>query len=503
MVGFRTKLVGALLGLAGSCLLAAPVPAQAAPAAIGVDEVIKALGLAPEPADYVVVVDTSGSMNQGGRYQAVRLELRKLLADLDADDRVSLLTFDARAEARFRGVIGKNPDAIVAKLPARATGDHTDIGAGIAAGLKALESEDTHRLTALILITDGKTDTLPGSAYADHRSAAWKKLRTRATELAIGHEVAAYAVSLKATTDAALLKKVFPLATEVSSTEVGNRFAQVAGDLVRLQAAKALKDELAAPIKVAWTGDLTSALANNAPAAVSLEFTSPYAHVPVELSGLQVKAPAGLRVTLSGLPDKVTLEPGSHVTVQAQATVSGTPGSDAGVSLVAKVASPWANVLEKDLGLVFAPELVGSAVVPPPPLKLPPVLLPTLGVIAVLVAFGAVLLLIGRTLLTPRMDGLLAFTRDGRGVADIVLMGRRMKLAAPEGAGELAGLSGVLVGARGATRGQRAVRINAHLGADRASGLVADGDVIQMGDLEIAYVSGRRRVLEKIGFPQQ
>ncbi len=90
-------------------------------------------------------------------------------------------------------------------------------------------------------------DTVPSAKYAKVDSASWKKLKTRAASLAQDHELAAYAVSLISTTDAGLLKKAMPQASEVSADEVGTRFAQVAGDLVRLQAAKALKDELAAP----------------------------------------------------------------------------------------------------------------------------------------------------------------------------------------------------------------------------------------------------------------
>lgn len=499
MVRFSTKLAGALLGLAAG-LLTVPWAAQAAPS-VGVDDVVAALGLGSEPADYVVLVDTSGSMNQGGRYGAVRLKLRTLLDGLEADDRVSLLTFDSSARFRFRGVVGESPGAILAKLPATAGGDHTDIGAAIAAGLTELERADTHRLAALILITDGVLDTRPGSAYADVDSNAWKRLSSRAADLAKDHELAAYAVSLLAKTDAALLKKVLPQATEVSATEVGDRFAEVGGDLVRLQAAKALEHELAVPVQVNWTGDLGAALAGNAPVPVNLEFISPYTHVPIELQDLQAQGPAGLSVVLSGLPEKVTLEPGARVTVAAQATVTGSAGSGADVGLTATVTSPWRKVLEEDLGLEFAPVLEGSAKVAPPPLELPPTLAPTLVAIVALVALGAGVLLIGSMLLTPRVDGLLEFSRSGRPVADVVVNGRRMKLVAPAGAVELAELRGVISGARGSSRAQRAVRINAQLGADRAKGLVADGDVILLGDIEIAYVSGRRRILEKIGLP--
>lgn len=456
---FGTKVAAVLVGLALAGVLAAPLAAQAAPA-IGVDDVVVALGLASEPADYVVLVDTSGSMNQGGRYRAVRRELRKLLSSLDADDRVSLLAFSTTATRRYRGKVGTNPDKILATLPASATGDHTDIGAAIEGGMTELESTDTHRLAALILITDGELDTLPGAKYAKVDSSAWKKLKARATKLAKDHDVAAYAVSLMATTDADLLKRVLPQASEVSATEVGTRFAQVADDLVRLRATKALKSELAAPITVAWTGDLGAAGAGGS-VPVQLDISSSYPHVPVVLSDLTLVAPAGLTVAVSGLPGKVSLKPGGTATVQAQLTLTGARRSNAAITLAAKVTSPWSRVLAKDLGVEFAPAIEGAAKVPAASIAITllPTLLPTIGSAAAPLALGllvlALVVLVGRTLLTPRMSGVLSFTRNGRLLADVVVTGRRAKLVAPVGVTELAGLAGGMVGAKGPARGQR------------------------------------------------
>jgi hypothetical protein len=487
-----------LLGLAVTGLMAAPQVARAAPA-VGVDDVVGALGLASEPADYVVLVDTSGSMNQGGRYRAVHSQLRKLLSSLDSDDRVSLLAFSSSVDRRYRGVVGNHPDTILAKLPASANGNHTDIGAALAGGLAELERADTHRLTALILITDGELDTLPGAKYAKVGSPAWKKLKSRATALAKDHEVAAYAVSLMATTDAGLMKKVLPQASEVSASEVGTRFGQVAGDLVQLRAAKALKDELAAPITVAWKGDLGAALANGSAVPVELSITSPYPHVPVVLSDLGLRAPEGLTISVSGLPDTLALEPGRTATATAQVTVTGTAGTNASVSLVAKVASPWGRVLEKDFGLTFAPAIEGATPVAPAPIKLPPSLIPIVGATAA-VLVGALLilliLLVVRMLLTPAMNGVLTFSKDGREIAEIVVRGRRVKLIPPSGATALVGLAGSASGVRGG------VRLDAHFGEARTRGLVNDATELQLGDFTVTYISGRRRILDKIGLPR-
>nr|WP_300151846.1 vWA domain-containing protein [Propionicimonas sp.] len=466
----------------------------------GVDEVVAALGLTSEPADYVVLVDTSGSMKADGRYARVRHELGTLIDGLDSDDRVSLLTFDSKAVRRFRGAVGENPSAVTSKLPATAAGDHTDIGAAIAAGLTELERPDTHRLAALILITDGKLDA-PGSKYANVKSSAWKQLKARATELGGSHQVAAYAVSLSASTDAGLLKKVFPQATEVAASQVGAQFAGVDGDLIRLQAADVLRNELSQPIQVHWTGDLGAALADGTPVDAQVEIVSPFTHVPVKLTDLAVQVPPGLEVRLTGLPDAVVLQPGARVALPVSAVVTGSAGSGARVGLTATVSSSWRTAAD-GLGVEFAPVLEGTAEVPPAPIKLPPNLLPTIGAVLGLAVAALLLFVAVRALFTPSMSGLLSFRREGRELGDVVLKGRRMKLSAPEAAAELAGLSGRAVGARAAVRGEHAVRVDLRFGATSARGLVPDGGAVDLGDMEVAYTSGRRRILDKIGLPR-
>jgi hypothetical protein len=498
-MGWCARLAAAVIGPAVAAVLVLP-SAWAAPAT-GVDDVVEALGLTSEPADYVVLVDTSGSMNANGRYATVRRELARLVDGLDSDDRVSLLTFDSAVKPRFRGIVGDNTGDVLAGLPASAGGVHTDIGAAIDAGLTELERADTHRLAALILITDGKLDA-PGSAYEVVKSEAWKALRTRASALARDHQVAAYAVSLQATTDARLLARVFPRATEVAAAQVGDRFARLGADLARLQAAEALKEEVRQAIPVTWTADLGAALAAGAPADVELVFTSPYAHVPVELRDIRPVAPPGLQVELSGLPEKVVLDPGAKVAVKGRARVAGTAQGEPRVTLTATVDSPWRKPLEDDLGLTFAPVLDGSAPVPAPPVSLPPTLLPLAGTAAGLAGAAVVVLLLVRILFTPTMGGVISFRRGDRELGEIVVNGRRMKLVPPVAATELTGLAGTAAGARGPKGVESAVRVTLRFGTTKARGLIPDAGTITLGDLEVGYTSGRRRILDKIGLPR-
>lgn len=496
-VAARTAAVLAML----TAMLSGPAMALAAPSEVGVDDVVSALGLAPEPADYVVLVDTSGSMRADNRYARVKQELAKLLGGLEPADRVALYTFDASTSRRYRGEVGDDPAAVLAGLPARADGDHTDIGAAIAAGLQELEDHDTRRLAALILITDGVLDA-PGSEYADPKASAWKELRTRATQLQRRHQVAGYAVSLLADTDANLLKKVLPDAVEVRAEQVGDRFAELGSDMVKRRAAEALAAEAELPVTVSWAVDLGAALAGAGPVEGTLQFTSPYMHLPVALTDLGVVASPGLTATVTGLPETLRLAPGETVAVPVTATVTGTGGAGATVGLSATVTSSWGKVLAEDLGLEFTPAVEGTAPVAAAParLELPPTVLPLVATVAVLALGGLLLWWVARALLIPTMSGLLTIRRNGRELADIVLEGHRAKLAAPQTAAELIGLSGTVVGARGAARGERAVRVRASYGDARASGLIADGTSLALADLELTYTSGRRRILEKIGY---
>ncbi len=200
---------------------------------------------------------------------------------------------------------------------------------------------------------------------------------------------------------------------------------------MKLQAAAALKDELAAPIKVVLTGNLGTALADGATVPLQLDISSPYPHVPVVLSDLKLQATDGLQLVVTGLPETISLEPGATANATAQVGVTGSADSNSKVSLSAKVSSPWGKVLEKDLGLTFAPAIEGAAAVPPAPIKLPPSLLPIVGGVAALLVVAVLALLLVRMALTRPMDGVLTFTRDGREVADIVLRGRRQKLDRP------------------------------------------------------------------------
>ena len=145
------------------------------------EEVLAAIGVNRERADVTVMVDTSASMEGEGHYGQVAEALRPLLAALAPHDHLSLLTFDAVPALRFSGAAGGSPDAALAQLPPRATGPATDVGAVLAAALAEMERPDANVIRTTVLVTDGRHEPPPGSAYPGREGAGWTGLATRAS----------------------------------------------------------------------------------------------------------------------------------------------------------------------------------------------------------------------------------------------------------------------------------------------------------------------------------
>lgn len=202
------------------------------------------------PISVVVLVDDSGSMQNGGGYAAAAEFVTGLGAGLEPGDRLAVYTFNAEVQRRFAGTAIDARGAAI--LPAKASGKHSDIGAAVEAGLDELAQAAGAEAKALILITDGKQDA-PGSRYtattpADEATGApspsgaqapsgtpvqsvspaqsvipgstreltpaWQDLRERASALQNLH---GYAVSLKNGDDASRLGDVVPSTTQLGA----------------------------------------------------------------------------------------------------------------------------------------------------------------------------------------------------------------------------------------------------------------------------------------------
>jgi hypothetical protein len=98
-------------------------------------EIFQTLNVDEVPADYVVLVDTSGSMNDGGLYGDVRGTLATFFAGLTPADHLAVYTFDDFPTPRYLGP-ASNPGRALASLPPRPrppSSGNTDIGAALAA----------------------------------------------------------------------------------------------------------------------------------------------------------------------------------------------------------------------------------------------------------------------------------------------------------------------------------------------------------------------------------
>ncbi len=498
----------AALLLAGLLSFVLAAPASAAPAQVPLADVLATLKVAPKPSDYVILVDTSGSMTQDGRYDKVKTALLAMLKALQPTDRVALVTFDSAAKVAFDGPASTGADAIVAKLPATPTGQRTDIGAGIDAGLKILEAANAKDLGAIALITDGKVDA-PGSPYADPASPAWAALKTRADALAAKHQVAAYALSLISVTDAALLHQPFPSAVDIAADQFSARLSALQGELLKFQAAEALKPDLGRGVAASITGIDWPNLPSSGTVSGTLKLTSAYQQIPATVTGLTLSA-AGLPLTFDPLPADVALAPGASadlpvtVHIGASAVASpGTPSSAASaaadnntVTLTGTVTSPWQDVLTQDLGLTFTPKVTANATAritqqPAAPAAGPAVQWPIVGGIAGLAALVGVLL-VARSR-GPRLVGSLALSKDGRPVREFLLAGRSAPLADET----TPGLAGHVTAQR-TKDGAAEIVLHANAGGRRTKITLGDRQSAEIGEYTATYTAQRTRMISMI-----
>lgn len=183
-----------------------------------VDELLEIYGIADEPADYVVVVDTSASMlYEPPIYPAVKEVYQSFVQAISANDHLSVVTFGGDAVVRFNGVMTpEGRQQAMDALPAVADGGATDIGDALEAALERLDRPDGAQVRTLIFLTDGEIYA-PGSPYEQPGNQAWEDLAARAAQLSENWTISVYGAGLGGgQTDIGVLKDVFPRAKIVS-----------------------------------------------------------------------------------------------------------------------------------------------------------------------------------------------------------------------------------------------------------------------------------------------
>lgn len=361
------RYLGVLAALAGVLILAAPASSRAQTH----EDVLKALKIDDIPADYVLLVDESVSMQRDDLYQKVRRAMTPLLTALSPNDNVSLITFAGAPNVRFSGPRGETPDEAVGQLPTEAHGKHgTDIGAALKTGLSELERPDATDVGAVVLVTDGRHTPPDSTAFPTTSGPQWAALGRRGRELTANHTVKAYALGLGDDTDANLLKKAFADAVYVSlpSSQLRSFFQRVKDETRIEQARELLADDRDKALRVVWPGSVRNLDLTAGTGTIEIGLQNELAHVPLAVSRLRLEA-GGLPIKATGLPRSVELEPGQRQTVPVQLTFSKRGGFRVGKKTVVEtgsltfsgtVTTPWATVLADDFRVPIEPKLAAA-----------------------------------------------------------------------------------------------------------------------------------------------
>jgi len=109
------------------------------------------------PLNLCLVLDHSSSMLRGGKVERLKETVRGLIAQLEDDDYLSIVTFGDRAEILLPAQPLRHKDMVQGAIDAIHCRGGTEIARGLAAGLSELSRNASRALSHLILLTDGQT----------------------------------------------------------------------------------------------------------------------------------------------------------------------------------------------------------------------------------------------------------------------------------------------------------------------------------------------------------
>jgi len=210
--------------------------------------------------DFLIVLDTSGSMRKDGLFIKVKQAISMFISLLQPGDYLSIIAFDNHPrylvipQEIFREVIYRYTGRkdtyklrqAILQLP-EPTGQKTDIGAALERTVSELNRPDANKLQFVFFITDGKHEPTENSKYPTLTHANWELLRQKAERTLFDHEIAVTSLGLNQYTDISLLRIVFPEAVPLTVDEKGlySFFARLKAELkmrkLRLQVLDELK----------------------------------------------------------------------------------------------------------------------------------------------------------------------------------------------------------------------------------------------------------------------
>ncbi len=129
------------------------------------------------PLNLCLVIDQSTSM-QGSRMEHVKRAARWILAELDDDDFLSIVTFNDRANVLLPSApVGSRRNRAQSKISSILTGGGTEILQGLQTGLEEIKKHHSERVVShLILLTDGQTYGDEEDCLAEARAAGAQQI---------------------------------------------------------------------------------------------------------------------------------------------------------------------------------------------------------------------------------------------------------------------------------------------------------------------------------------
>lgn len=271
-----------------------------------VDEMFKLFGVERIPADFVVVVDRSGSMSEGPDplYPRVLQAYAALIDAIPAGDNLSVILFASEPALVYQGTMsdGARSEAKARLLGSDAPvadGANTDIGSALDSTLRRLERADASGVQTVLFLTDGLHDPATGSAFPSTAGAEWDALRARATTVDSTKDLLVTGVGLgtRGAGGASLLRNVFgnPEVVNLPAEQLPEYFREAVrrSQLARLR--RLVDGELTHGITVSTRRSVSLA----DPMTVEVPVTSELERLPVEVrvNGVTVTDGMGAPVT--------------------------------------------------------------------------------------------------------------------------------------------------------------------------------------------------------------
>ena len=114
-----------------------------------------------KPIDVVLTIDTTASMNDGGKLDAMKAALIKFIESLRPQDRASIVEFNTSQTRIILRLADYNKNKAVQIIEELGPAGHTSIGKGLSKGITAVKEARPDAFKAIVLASDGAENASP------------------------------------------------------------------------------------------------------------------------------------------------------------------------------------------------------------------------------------------------------------------------------------------------------------------------------------------------------